>query len=125
MPLDVVAVVTAVCVLSGIAMTPAGTIMAVNWRTKLITEMDTEGKVVKQFTSPDLQQPTAIAVNSQSHVVIADNTAECLFLFDNTGRWATSPIYLRSLLSSNRTVVNGKIVPISHSHDSMPSVHVN
>lgn len=60
--------------------------MATNWRTKLITEMDVEGKVVKQFTSPELQQPTAIAVNSQSHVVIADNMAECLFLFDNTGR---------------------------------------
>lgn len=67
-------------------MTPTGTIMATNWRTKLITEMDREGKVVKQFTSPELQQPTCICVNSQSDTIIADNTAEHLFIFDNTGR---------------------------------------
>ena len=70
----------------GISMTPAGTIMAINWRTKLITELDMEGKVVKQFTSPELQQPMCIAVNSKSDVIIADNTAECVFIFDNTGR---------------------------------------
>ena len=67
-------------------MTPAGTIMAINWRTKLITELDMEGKVVKQFTSPELQQPMCIAVNSKSDVIVADNTAECVFIFDNTGR---------------------------------------
>lgn len=67
-------------------MTPCGTIMAVNWRTKLITELDRDGKVVKQFTSPEMQQPTRIAVNSKSDVIIADNTAGCLFIFDNAGR---------------------------------------
>lgn len=64
--------------------------MAVNWRTKLITEMDREGTVVKQFTSPELQHPTSIAVNSKSDVLIADNTAECIFIFDNTGRLVSS-----------------------------------
>lgn len=68
-------------------MSPCGTIMAINWRTKLITELDMEGKVVKQFTSPELQQPMCIAINSKSDVIIADNTAECVFIFDNTGRW--------------------------------------
>ena len=67
-------------------MTPCGTIMAVNWRTKLITELDRDGRVVKQFTSPEMQQPTRIAVNSKSDVIIADNTAGCLFIFDNAGR---------------------------------------
>ncbi|KAF6038629.1 hypothetical protein EB796_003075 [Bugula neritina] len=74
------------CLSHSIAITPCGTLMAVNWRTKLITELDRDGKVVKQFTSPELQQPTCIAVSSNSDVIIADNTAECLFIFDHIGR---------------------------------------
>jgi len=73
-------------------MAPAGTLMTTNWRTKLITEIDREGKVVKQFTSPELNHPALIAVNNRSDVIVADNEAKCLFVFDNTGRYPSGLI---------------------------------
>ncbi|CAH1772261.1 unnamed protein product [Owenia fusiformis] len=71
---------------TGIAMTPRDTIVVVNWRTKFITEMNLDGEMVNKFTSPELVEPIDVAVNSAGEIIIADNGAGRLFMFDSEGR---------------------------------------
>lgn len=71
---------------TGLAVSPAAaTLVACNWRTRRVTEFTPDGAVVRSFTHADLQEPTAVAVNSRGEVFVVDSGQRCLFVFDRDG----------------------------------------
>lgn len=59
----------------------------VNWRTKTVTEMSTNGDTLKDFTYNAFQEPIGIAVDkSYGHILVADNGMSCVFVFDSDGK---------------------------------------
>ncbi|XP_064641836.1 tripartite motif-containing protein 2-like isoform X2 [Lineus longissimus] len=71
---------------TGIAMTPGGHLVIVNWRTKYVTEISPEGELVNKFTSREFVEPINLAVNSRGDIIVADNGAGKLFVFNSSGR---------------------------------------
>ncbi|XP_023214211.1 tripartite motif-containing protein 2-like [Centruroides sculpturatus] len=72
---------------TGIAMSPRNTIFVVNWRTKLVTEMSLDGKTINQFTHDAFVEPIDITVNSQGEILVVDDYAKSVFLFNQTGKF--------------------------------------
>ncbi|CAB3381544.1 Hypothetical predicted protein [Cloeon dipterum] len=72
---------------TGIALTRQGLIV-VNWRTKSVTEIDPEtGDTISSFSHNAFQEPVDIAVMPKSgKILVADNSASCVFVFDGQGR---------------------------------------
>lgn len=70
---------------TGIALSAKNTLFIANWRTKLITEVDTEGLFIQKFTHPDFVEPIDLAINSKGQILVADNGAASVFVFDPTG----------------------------------------
>ncbi|CAH0554867.1 unnamed protein product [Brassicogethes aeneus] len=71
---------------TGIAISNDG-LVVVNWRTKFITEMTTDGETLKSFTYNAFQEPIDLAVDkSYGHVLVADNGMSCVFVFDAEGK---------------------------------------
>lgn len=72
---------------TGIAMSKQG-LVVVNWRTKTVTEISPEtGSTLKSFTHNAFQEPVDVAVLPCSgRILVADNSASCVFVFDDTGR---------------------------------------
>ncbi|KAK8785695.1 hypothetical protein V5799_007947 [Amblyomma americanum] len=85
---------------TGLAFSPsADTLVACNWRTRLVTEFTADGTIVRSFTHADLQEPTALAVNSA-----------CSFLLKSlrAGQWASTKIgQSEELLQSTELVFFG------------------
>jgi tripartite motif-containing protein 2/3 len=71
---------------TGIAMTPGGHLVIINWRTKYVTEISPEGELVNRFTSREFVEPINLAVNSRGEIIVADNGAGKLFIFNSSGR---------------------------------------
>ncbi|CAG9865330.1 unnamed protein product [Phyllotreta striolata] len=62
-------------------------LIVINWRTKYITEMTTDGETKKTFTYNAFQEPIDIAVDKNyGHVFVADNGMNCVFAFDADGK---------------------------------------
>lgn len=76
-----------VCIIMlGIVISNNGLIV-VNWRTKFITEMTTDGETIKSFTYNAFQEPIDVAVDkSYGHILVADNGMCCVFVFDAEGK---------------------------------------
>ncbi|XP_018565603.1 tripartite motif-containing protein 2 isoform X2 [Anoplophora glabripennis] len=71
---------------TGIAISNEG-LVVVNWRSKYITEMTTDGETIKYFTYNAFQEPIDVAVDkSYGHVLVADNGMSCVFVFDAEGK---------------------------------------
>ena len=70
---------------TGLATTPQGNLMVVNWRTKYVTELNLQGEVVKKFTSERFEEPISIAVNSHGEIIVADNGLGKLLVYDPQG----------------------------------------
>lgn len=71
---------------TGIAISELG-IVIVNWRTRLITEMNTHGDTIRSFSHNAFQEPIDVAVDrNYGHVLVADNGQSCVFVFDSTGK---------------------------------------
>ncbi|XP_063236563.1 tripartite motif-containing protein 3-like [Bacillus rossius redtenbacheri] len=71
---------------TGIAVSGAG-LVVVNWRTRTVTEMSTRGDTLSRFTHHAFQEPIDVAVDrSYGHVLVADNGASCVFVFDAAGK---------------------------------------
>lgn len=68
---------------TGIAVTADG-IVAVNWRTRTVTEVTVEGETVRTISSPRLVEPVCVAAASR-RLAVADNGARTVFLFDIHG----------------------------------------
>lgn len=61
--------------------------VVVNWRTKQVIEMTEEGEKVRSFTHAQFQDPVAVAVEpTYGHILVADNGACCVFVFDSEGK---------------------------------------
>ncbi|CAM1311867.1 Uncharacterised protein g5823 [Pycnogonum litorale] len=71
---------------TGIAVSPSNTVIVVNWRTRQITELTLDGSVVNQFTHESLMEPIDVAVNGRGEVIVADNGACAIFVFDAVGK---------------------------------------
>lgn len=62
-------------------------LVVVNWRTKVVTEITTDGETVKSFTNNAFQEPIDVAVDrSYGHILVADNGMSCVFVFDEEGK---------------------------------------
>lgn len=70
---------------TGMAVTPSGNLIVINWRTKQVTELTEQGEVVKKFTSEKFIEPVCVAVNSCNEIVVADNGLGRLLVFSSQG----------------------------------------
>ncbi len=70
---------------TGMALTPDGTLVVINWRTKYVTEINADGQVVQKFTSPEFVEPISVAVTSSGNIIVADNGVGKLFVFTSQG----------------------------------------
>lgn len=62
-------------------------LVLVNWRTKNITIIDTEGETKLKFTHESLAEPTCLAVDPHyGHILVADNRKKLIFVFDEEGK---------------------------------------
>ncbi|CAG0887161.1 unnamed protein product [Darwinula stevensoni] len=71
---------------TGIALSPNNNLVLVNWRSKMVTELSPLGNKIGQFTHEVMEEPIALAVNSLGQVLVADNGAGMVFLFDLNGK---------------------------------------
>ncbi|XP_049873846.1 tripartite motif-containing protein 3-like isoform X2 [Pectinophora gossypiella] len=70
---------------TGIAVTSEG-VVAVNWRTRTLTEVNNEGSTVRTIRSERLVEPVCVAADARSRrLAVADNGARTVFVFDSTG----------------------------------------
>ncbi|KAL0883183.1 hypothetical protein ABMA27_016625 [Loxostege sticticalis] len=70
---------------TGIAVTAEG-VVAVNWRTRTLTEVNIEGSTVRTIRSERLVEPVCVAADIASRrLAVADNGARTVFLFDSQG----------------------------------------
>lgn len=58
----------------------------VNWRTKMVTEISTNGELIKQITHSELVEPIGIAVTSKGDMIIADNGTTSIVMLDSNGK---------------------------------------
>ena len=70
---------------TGLAVTPRGTLVVTNWRTRHVTELSGDGEVLSKFTHRKLEEPIAVAVNRHDEVIVADNSAGKLLVFSANG----------------------------------------
>lgn len=71
---------------TGIAISGNGLVI-INWRTKRVVEMTTDGETVNSFTYNAFQEPIDVAVDkSYGHILVADNGLGCICVFDSEGK---------------------------------------
>ncbi|GLV35927.1 thin [Carabus blaptoides fortunei] len=71
---------------TGIAISSAGLVI-INWRTKRVVEMTTDGDTVRSFTYNAFQEPIDVAVDKNyGHILVADNGLSCICVFDAEGK---------------------------------------
>lgn len=75
---------------TGLALTPDKNIAVINWRTKYVTVLNSQGDLITKFTHQDFVEPIDIAVNSKGEIIVADNGANRIFMFDASGRLLTT-----------------------------------
>ncbi|KAK6176527.1 hypothetical protein SNE40_014794 [Patella caerulea] len=75
---------------TGLSLTHDGNIAVVNWRNKMVSIIDPEGGLVKQFTTTEFIEPTDVAVNSRGDVIVADSGAAKIFIFGQAGNLITT-----------------------------------
>ncbi|CAH1119157.1 unnamed protein product [Phaedon cochleariae] len=62
-------------------------LVVVNWRTKRVTEMTTDGETIRSFTYNAFQEPIDVAADrNYGHVLVADSGMSCVFVFDADGK---------------------------------------
>ncbi|CAH0715571.1 unnamed protein product, partial [Brenthis ino] len=70
---------------TGIAVTSEG-VVVVNWRTRTLTEINSEGGTVRTIRSERLVEPVCVAAHAASRrLAVADNGARSVFVFDTHG----------------------------------------
>jgi len=72
---------------TGISLLPeTDSILVSNWNNQTISEMDLNGKVVRYFSHKDFREPTHLTINAESEIIVADNGAKAVFIFDSLGK---------------------------------------
>ncbi|XP_045498120.1 tripartite motif-containing protein 2-like [Colias croceus] len=70
---------------TGIAVTEEG-VVAVNWRTRTVTEVNIDGTTLRTIKSDRLIEPVCVAADVESRrIAVADNGARSVFVFDRHG----------------------------------------
>ncbi|XP_047503255.1 tripartite motif-containing protein 3-like isoform X1 [Pieris napi] len=70
---------------TGIAATAEG-VVAVNWRTRTVTEVNIDGSTLRTIKSDRLVEPVCVAADIDSRrLAVADNGARTVFVFDGDG----------------------------------------
>jgi len=64
----------------------ANSLIVVNWRSKMITEISLDGLTLGAFSHEDLVEPIAVAVNHNGEVFVADNGVGAILMFDASGK---------------------------------------
>ncbi|XP_052234841.1 tripartite motif-containing protein 2-like isoform X2 [Dreissena polymorpha] len=77
---------------TGIAVAEDNQLVVVNWRTKHVSFISTqgEGEVLSKFTHECFVEPIDIAVNSKGEIIVADIGASKIFIFDRMGKLQTT-----------------------------------
>ena len=61
-------------------------IALVNWRTRFVTLLSLNGDFISQFSHDTFMEPIAVAATSRDEIVVADNGASRLYVFDMSGK---------------------------------------
>ncbi|GBM76538.1 Tripartite motif-containing protein 2 [Araneus ventricosus] len=72
---------------TGIALSAKNTLFIANWRTKYVTEIDFDGNFVQKFTHCDFVEPIDLTINSKGQILVADNGASSVLIFEPTGKF--------------------------------------
>ncbi len=91
-------------------------ILTLNWRTKAVTEWAMDGREIRSFTFSEFVEPIDLAVDSRGRILVADNGARKVFVFDSRARPVLS------------FPVNGILAPnerVSRSHVTCVAVGMN
>lgn len=75
---------------TGLSLSQNGNLAVINWRTKCVSVLTKEGELVSKFTHQDFVEPIDITVNSRGELIVADNGASKIFMFDQSGRLLTT-----------------------------------
>lgn len=71
---------------TGLAVSARG-LVVVNWRSKAVTEITTDGETLRSFTHHAFQEPIDVAVEkSYGHILVADNGVSGVLVFDEEGK---------------------------------------
>uniref|UniRef100_A0A0A9XTU7 Tripartite motif-containing protein 3 n=2 Tax=Lygus hesperus TaxID=30085 RepID=A0A0A9XTU7_LYGHE len=63
-------------------------LVVVNWRTKTITRLTSEGMTIDSWTYSEFVEPIDVAVDPVfGHILVADNGPSCVFVFDELGKF--------------------------------------
>lgn len=63
---------------------PNPNILVTDWRNRVIYELNTDGKLLRQYTHDDLLEPTNIVVDSRGRIFVVDR--ESIFVFNSMGK---------------------------------------
>lgn len=63
---------------------PNPNILVTDWRNRIIYELNLDGKLLRQYTHDDLEEPTNIAVDSRGRIFVVDR--ESIFVFNSVGK---------------------------------------
>lgn len=63
---------------------PNPNILVTDWRNRVIYELNTDGKLIRQYTHDDLLEPTNIVVDSRGRIFVVDR--ESIFVFNSMGK---------------------------------------
>lgn len=61
-------------------------LITVNWRSKMITEISLDGHTIGAFSHDDLVEPIAVAINNDGEVLVADNGVGAIMVFETSGK---------------------------------------
>lgn len=64
----------------------ADSLLAINWRTKTVTEMTMDGQTIGSFTHDDFKEPIDLALDLDDNVVVADNGLGSVLVFETSGK---------------------------------------
>ncbi len=68
------------------ASTEVAGLLTLNWRSRTVTEWSAEGREVKSFTFSEFLEPIDLAVDGKGRILVADNGARKVFVFDAHAR---------------------------------------
>ncbi|CAG7825030.1 unnamed protein product [Allacma fusca] len=61
-------------------------IVVVNWRSKVVTRISTkDGSTLSTLTHPAFEEPIGVCVDPKGNILVADNGARAVFIFDHQG----------------------------------------
>jgi len=71
---------------TGFVLTPRGTLVVANWRTKRVTELCLRtGQTLRTISCDSFVEPICVTANHHGHIIVGDNGIGQLLVFDTNG----------------------------------------